>query len=230
MPEKKIILITGGSDGLGKATATLLAPANQVIILASNENKLKLTAGALGVDYVVADITNYEQVENAVKQVLEKYGQIDTVINCAGVWLQGELETNDAAEIAKTINVNLLGTINIAKAVVPSMKAGYHGLIINICSDAGEEHKATKAVYCASKWGVTGFSKSLRDELKSSGVRVTYVMPGRMSTNFFDKAGIEKDLQGALDPAQTADLLKYLVDLPDRVVVPEVRIEGVSPK
>lgn len=228
---EQVILITGGSDGLGKIMAAQFAgDGHQVIILASNEAKLKLAATSLGVDYVAADIGNYEQVQAAVDQVQKKYGRIDVLINNAGVWVEGTIDECEVNKIRQAIEVNLLGLINVSKAVVPSMRENNFGLIVNINSDAGEEYKSGKTVYCASKWGVTGFTKSLRRELESTGIRVTYVMPGRMRTNFFNKAGVDKDLQGALEPEYLARMVKYIVDLPAGVVVPSVRMESMATK
>ena len=90
---KKIIVITGGSDGLGKSIASLLAKneENRVIILSKNEDKLKKAAIETNSDYVLCDVTNIEDVENAIQEILQKYGRIDVLINNAGVWLAGDL-------------------------------------------------------------------------------------------------------------------------------------------
>ena len=130
----KNIVITGGSDGLGKTLAEELSK-------------------------------DYNLVENVFNKIIKEFGKIDILINNAGLWIQEELDQNDSERINAVVDVNLLGVINCSKAVIPNMKQNKDGLIININSQAGINHKAERVVYNASKWGVTGFSKSLQDEV-----------------------------------------------------------------
>lgn len=188
----KTIVITGGSDGLGKTLTETFSKENNVIIIATNEEKMNLVSKENNCSYKVCDVSNYEKVEKAISEIIEEYKKIDVLINNAGLWIQEELDTNDSDRIKSVIEVNLLGTINVSKAVIPSMKANKDGLIININSQAGINHKAERVVYNASKWGVTGFSKSLQDEVAKYGIRVTDVMPGMMKTEMFSKMNIEK--------------------------------------
>ena len=190
----KTIVITGGSDGLGKTLTETFSKENNVIILATNEEKMKLVAEENNCSYKVCDVSNYEIVEKAINEIIKEYNKIDVLINNAGLWIQEELDTNDSDRIKSVIEVNLLGTINVSKAVIPSMKVNKDGLIININSQAGINHKAERVVYNASKWGVTGFSKSLQDEVAKYGIRVTDVMPGMMKTEMFSRMNIEKNI------------------------------------
>ena len=128
----------------------------------------------------------------SVKAIIEKVGKIDVLINCAGLWIQEELDTNDIDRIEAVVNVNLLGVMNYSKAVIPEMKKNGDGLIIN--SQAGINHKAERVVYNATKWGVTSFTKSLQDELAKYSIRVIDVMPGMMKTDMFKKLNIEKNM------------------------------------
>ena len=155
---KKTIVITGGSDGLGKTLAESLSKENNVIILATNEDKLKLVANDNSCKYKVCDVSDYTEVEKTITEIITENNKIDVLVNNAGLWIQEELDTNDSDRIKSVIEVNLLGTINVSKAVIPSMKENKDGLIININSQAGINHKAERVVYNASKWGVTGFS------------------------------------------------------------------------
>ena len=188
---KKTIIITGGSDGLGKTLTETFSKENNVIILATNEEKMNLVAKENNCFYKVCDVSNYDVVEKAINEIVKEYNKIDVLINNAGLWIQEELDVNNSNRIKSVIEVNLLGTINVSKAVIPSMKANKDGLIININSQAGINHKAERVVYNASKWGVTGFSKSLQDEVAKYGIRVTDVMPGMMKTEMFSKMNIE---------------------------------------
>ena len=220
----KTIVITGGSDGLGKALATDLSKDNKVVILATNEEKLKNTASEIGCEYHVCDVTNFSSVKNIVDSI-EK---IDVLINCAGLWIQGELDKNDAERIESVIKVNLLGVINCSKAVIPGMKNNNNGLIININSQAGINHKAERAVYNATKWGVTGFTKSLQDEVAKYGIRVTDVMPGMMKTDMFKKMNIEKNMENGVDTKEVARLIRFIIETPTDVMIPEVGIKNIN--
>ena len=225
---KKTIVITGGSDGLGKTLAESLSKENNVIILATNEDKLKIVATDNNCLYKVCDVSDYIAVENAINEIVRDYSKIDVLINNAGLWIQEELDTNDYIRIQDVIAVNLLGTINVSKAVIPNMKENKDGLIININSQAGINHKAERVVYNASKWGVTGFSKSLQDEVAKYGIRVTDVMPGMMKTEMFSKMNITKNMTNGLDTKQVARLIQFIIDTPSDVMIPEVGIKNIN--
>lgn len=225
---KKVIVITGGSDGLGKTLTEELSKENEVIILATNEEKMKMVAEENNCTYKVCDVSNYDMVSNAINEIIEQYNRIDVLINNAGLWIQEELDVNDSNRIKSVIEVNLLGTINVSKAVIPSMKENKDGLIININSQAGINHKAERVVYNASKWGVTGFSKSLQDEVAKYGIRVTDVMPGMMKTEMFSKMNITKNMANGLDTKQVARLIQFIIDTPSDVMIPEVGIKNIN--
>ena len=108
----KVIVITGGSDGLGKALASYLSKDNDVIIIATNEEKLSYVANENGCEYKVCDVKDYTLVESTIKDIINKYGKIDVLINNAGLWIQGELDSNDSDRINSVVDVNLLGVIN----------------------------------------------------------------------------------------------------------------------
>ena len=190
---KKVIVITGGSDGLGKTLTSFLSKDNDVIILATNEDKLKGVANENNCEYKVCDVKDYTLIESTIEDIINKFGKIDVLINNAGLWIQEELDYNDNDRIHSVVDVNLLGVINCSKAVIPFMKQNKTGLIININSQAGINHKAERVVYNARKWGVTVFSKLLQDEVAKCGIRVTNVMPGMMKTDMFSKMNIEKN-------------------------------------
>jgi NADP-dependent 3-hydroxy acid dehydrogenase YdfG len=219
----KHILITGGSDGLGKATARkLIAKDYEVTILANDEARTKAAAEELKCKYVVADVADNAQVEKAIQEA----GDIDILINNAGIWIQGALETNNADYIHKVIEVNTLGTIYCTHAVLPGMKQRGKGRIINVISQAGLNAKAERSVYHASKWAITGFTKSMQQELKPAKIAVTGFYPGAMG--LFDKTGNSRDMSRALDPAIAADALVCICDLPDFVDVPELGLQNLE--
>ena len=224
----KNIVITGGSDGLGKALAMSLSKDNNVIILATNEEKLKEVIAQCNCSYKVCDVRDYSIVENVINGIINAFGRIDVLINNAGLWIQEELDVNDSERINSVVDVNLLGVINCAKAVIPIMKKNKDGLIININSQAGINHKAERVVYNATKWGVTGFSKSLQDEVAKYGIRVSNVMPGMMKTDMFKKMNIEKNMSNGVDTKEVARLIKFIIDTPSDVIIPEIGIKNIN--
>jgi NAD(P)-dependent dehydrogenase (short-subunit alcohol dehydrogenase family) len=224
----KHVLITGGSDGLGKVAAKqLLAASFAVTILSHNEEKTKAAAEELGCKYVVADVAKYDQVELAIKQA-EQTAPIDILINNAGIWIQDALEANDPARIKQVMEVNALGTMYCTRAVESAMKARKNGRIINVISGAGLHGKAERAAYGASKFAVRGFTECMQLELKPFNIAVDGFYPGAMDTPLFGKAGNSRDMSRALDPSVAADSLAYLCNLPGGISVPEFGILSLA--
>jgi len=221
---RKTIVITGGSDGLGKAIAAALAPQHRVVILSPNEEKLQKTAAELGCEYQVCDVRDYAQVQKAVDQI----GPIDCLVNNAGLWIQGPLSCDEPARIQEVIDVNTIGTIYMSKAVISGMQQRKSGLIINVISQGGLYAKADRAVYNASKWAITGFTKSLQPELAPYGIAVTGLYPGKMKTDMFKKMGIEKDMKDGIDPAVVAQTVAFIISLDAPACIPELGIKHME--
>ena len=225
---KKVVLVSGGSDGLGKTIAGYLKSDCEVVIISPTKEKLQKVANELNVDYLIGDVGNINSLKNVVKNSVLKYKRIDALINCAGLWLEGELDNNSYEDIRKLVEVNTLGTIYLCKAVIPQMKKQRSGLIINIISQAGIYHKAERTVYNASKWAITGFTKSLQPEVAKYGISVSGIYPGKMKTEMFKKMGIEKDMNDALDPIEVARTVKFLLETDTNVNFPEIGIKNIN--
>ncbi len=224
----KTILISGGSDGLGKAIATKLSPSNQVIILSHNREKLVTVSKEIGCDFVEADVTDALSLGAAIDTVLKKYQKIDVLINNAGIWIQGSLEDNEVKQIQEVINVNTLGTILLTKSVLPSMKAAKGGRIINIISQDGLHAKENRSVYTASKWAITGFTHCLQNDLAGDKIGVTGIYPGLMKTGLFEKQGADRDLSEALDPSEVASVVEYVINLLPNTLIPDIGIKNIN--
>lgn len=220
----KTILITGGSDGLGKAIAAKLSPSNKVIILSPNEEKLRKTASQIGCEYKICDVRDYDQLQAVIAEV----GKVDCLVNNAGLWIQGTLEENAPEYIKEVMDVNALGTINATKAVIPLMKQQKSGLIINIISQAGWYAKAERSVYTASKWAVTGFTKATQAELAPHGICVTGLYPGMLKTEMFAKMGIQKDMSKGLDTDEVAKTVEFILSFKKPTVFMEVGLKNME--
>jgi len=224
----KVIVISGGSDGFGKEIAKRLTSNNKVIILSPNKEKLESAAKEIGCDFEVCDVTNCTSVESAIESVNKKYSKIDCLINNAGVWIEGAIDSNEFENIKKVIDVNVLGVIYMTKAVVSHMKENKKGLIINIISQAGINAKTERSVYTSSKFAITGFTKSLQLELAKFGISVTGIYPGKMNTKLFEKSGNPKDMNDSLDPKEAAKIVDFLLSLDSSTVVPEIGIKSLE--
>jgi short-subunit dehydrogenase len=223
MKPSKTILITGGSDGLGKAIASRLTVNNKVIILSPHEDKLRQAAEELGCEYKVCDVRDYAQIEKTVQEI----GTIDCLVNNAGLWIEGPLDENNPQQIHEILEVNTLGTINMTKAVTPTMKQQKSGRIINVISQAGLHAKPERSIYTASKWAITGFTKSIQAELAPFGVGVTGLYPGKLRTDLFSKAGVEKNMDDALDTDEVAKAVEFILGLESTTLLPEVGIKNL---
>ncbi|HSW74593.1 MAG TPA: SDR family oxidoreductase [Candidatus Saccharimonadales bacterium] len=220
----KTIIITGGSDGLGKALVEKLAPSNEVIILARNEATMRAIAKETGCRYYVCDVRDAKQVTSTFGKISEEHGKIDVLINSAGVIVNAELVDIPDETIENVITTNTLGTIYAAKAALIRMKQQKQGLIVNVVSTAGITAKATRSIYNASKWAITGFTKALQEEAAEYNVRVTGFYPGTIRTNLFAKAGLP--LSGkALTTEQAVKAIEFVLSCDDNMLVPEIGIK-----
>jgi len=213
MTNKKIILITGGSRGLGKAIANELKNTYEVIITSENESELKQTASELNVDSRVCDVTNYKQIEETINYIISKYGKLDVLVNNAGIWIQGPLETNEADYIKKVFEVNTLGVIYMTKAVLPLMKNNHSGTILIVNSVSGLTTKPERTIYDSSKWALTSFAECLRQEVSKDNIKVLSLHPSLMNTALFEKAGKLRDVHKAIDPKEAAKVVSYMLSV-----------------
>lgn len=189
----KVALITGSSRGIGKQIAIKLAKNgyNIVVNYVNKNEEVEKTIEELkqfGVEVLEAqgDISNYEQSEKIVNLVIEKFGQIDVLVNNAGITKDMLIMRMKKEDFTKVIDVNLVGTFNITKNVIPHMMKKRTGRIINISSVVGISGNAGQCNYAASKAGIIGFTKSLAKELASRNILVNAVAPGFIETNMTD--------------------------------------------
>ena len=225
---KKTIIITGGSDGLGKAIAKRLNENNNVIIISNNKESLIKTSEEINCEYYVCNVTDYKQIDNTIKSIVEKYNKIDILINNAGVWLAGDLTETDYKRISNCIDVNTKGPIYMTKAVLPNMYDNKDGLIINVCSQASFDSDDFSTVYNASKWAMRGFNRSIQKDVSKKGVKVTGFYPGFMQTDIFKKAGNDYDTSTGLEVEKVAKAIEFIVNCDDDVIIPEFGIKDIE--
>ena len=223
----QVVVITGASDGLGKALALRLVKEKvRLALLARSEDKLKQLRNeiiSLGgqAEYVVCDITKVENIQSAVAQVKEKFGTIDILINNAGIWTAGTLEQHTIEKIKDLFTTNTLGTIFTTKEILPIMKEQKSGQILNVISIAGiEEVDSYGLVYVATKHALQGFTDTLKLELQGTGIKVIGFYPGGMATNIFKAAGITSvDSNLMMKVEDIAEILTFVLKQPKDVVI-----------
>lgn len=177
----RVVVVTGGTSGIGKAiTRVLIAKGAFVISLSRRGEELKSKS------YVAlkVNVTKKREVDAAVVKIIGKYGKIDVLINCAGIFSFREFEMITEREYDKVMDTNVKGMFLLSEAVVPHMKKGKKGLIINIGSKISHNTNVApkKVLYAVSKYAVEGFSLALGRELQKSGIRVTCLMLGTVNT------------------------------------------------
>ena len=194
--DRHVAVITGASSGIGRATAQLFAGRGACVVLAARGlPALEATAAeveAAGGQALVVqtDVTQVEQVQALAVAALERFGRIDTWVNGASVATYGDLIDVPTADIAQTVQINLMGQVHGLKAALTVMRAQGRGTVIAISSGLGARAVPLQAPYCASKRAVIALMESVRmeEERAKSGVRLTTVLPSSVNTPLFDHA------------------------------------------
>lgn len=230
-------LVTGGSSGLGRATALALAAAGaDVAVLARGSAELEQTAEmvrACGVraSAAVVDLADAEEIERAVGQVRADLGPVWLLVNAAGTDVPGPVTELDVAGWDRVLDVNLRASLLLAKAVWPDMRGQGGGTIVNVSSVAGRRGWANASAYCAAKFGLTGLTQALAAEGKTHRIRACVLYPGAMDTSWGvwspeeRQDGAEPTVPAeALAPDQVARLITWIATAPPDIVLNEVTV------
>jgi len=189
--ERKVVLITGASSGIGKACAEHLARRGYRVFGAQRQ-ALATETGASAVEMIYMDVDDEGSVNQAIRTLLEKAGRLDVVINNAGFALMGAVEDTSIEEAKAQMETNFFGVLRVCRAVLPVMRKQGSGYLINISSLAGVLGLPFSGLYSASKFALEGMSESLRLELRRFGVRVVLVEPGDFRTQLPAKRRIAR--------------------------------------
>ncbi len=177
---QKVVLITGASSGIGKSIGEFLT-LKGFKVFGTSRNPEKYNNSKF--ELLALDVRNPETIQNAVQYIIKDSGQLDVVINNAGVGITGPLEEIPMAEIKNNFETNFFGPIEVMKAVLPQMRSQKSGLIINITSIAGYMGLPFRSIYSASKGALELITESISMEIKSFGINVCNVAPGDFATN-----------------------------------------------
>jgi 3-oxoacyl-[acyl-carrier protein] reductase len=231
--DQLIAIVTGSSRGIGFAIAKAFASRGmQVVLTARKEDELRKAAAALGsganVHTVAADIRKPGDADRMVKDAVQHFGGVDVLVNNAGIGRFANVADFSIDEWQQVLETNLSGLFYCCRAAIPEMKRRGGGYIVNISSLAGKNPFAGGAAYCASKSAVNAFSEALMQEVRYDNIRVSYVLPGSVSTGFGDR-GLGGEADWKIAPEEVAEVVVDLVTLNQRSLASRVELRPSRP-
>ncbi|TSC91985.1 MAG: 3-oxoacyl-[acyl-carrier protein] reductase [Parcubacteria group bacterium Licking1014_17] len=210
---------------MGKITAELAIKAGAQVILSDfSVDQLNETAAKIGATPVAADVSKEQDIINLASAAVGKFDRIDVWINNAGIWMpHTPAEEMDLNKVRKMFDVNIFGTIYGSISAIKQMKHQGSGVIVNIISASALEGRPLSSGYCASKFAVSGFTKSIREELRQSGIKVIGIYPDKMKTGLFNE-NKPADYDSYLSPEYVAN--RIVVNLQNKVQMEELVVKS----
>lgn len=233
----KVAVITGASSGIGEATARALVTAGyRVALLARRTDRINELAAELGNNALAieADVTDRDSILTAAEHVRAELGGADILINNAGLMLLGPFSSEQRDDYRRMVETNLLGAITTTEVFLDQLREG-GGDLINISSVAGRTARPTNGVYAATKWGINGWSESLRQELQPE-IRVTLIEPGAVATELTSHITHESTREAteafvkelAIRPEDIAEVILFAVSRPRRMTLNEILVRPTA--
>ncbi|HEY0545242.1 MAG TPA: SDR family oxidoreductase [Pyrinomonadaceae bacterium] len=231
----KSAIVTGGTKGIGRGIAEALAREGaNVCISARHAEEIERAVSEMGglgegaVAGAVCDVRDYDEVKALIAHTVAEFGGVDILVNNAGIGIFGKVEDLTPEDFRAVLETNLCGVFYCCHEAIPEMKRRGGGYIINISSLAGTNAHPQMAAYNASKFGLNGFSEALMQEVRQDGIKVSYIMPGSVNTEFGgDEPGAEKSWQ--LQPADIARVVLDLLHHDERSLPSRVEIRPSRP-
>jgi NAD(P)-dependent dehydrogenase (short-subunit alcohol dehydrogenase family) len=213
-----VAIVTGGSKGIGLGIArAFVARGMQVVISARNERELAKAVDELGrgdlVAAVAADVQRAEDADRLIKETVARFGGLDVLVNNAGLGTFARVADMSIEAWRQVIDTNLSGVFYCCHAAIPELRRRGGGYIVNISSLAGKNSFVGGAAYCASKAGLNAFSEALMQELRYDNIRVSYVMPGSVATDFGVVDGNDRNSPNDSWKLTADDVARVVVDL-----------------
>jgi len=226
----KVALVTGGNRGIGRGIAEALrAEGAQVVITARGSAAAEAAAAEIGAGTLglACDVRGYEAVERLFREIEKQVGGVDVLVNNAGIGLFAPVADTDPEDWRAVIETNLNGVFYCCHQAIPQMKKRGGGYIFNISSLAGKNPFANGAAYNASKFGLNGFSEALMMEVRYDGIRVSYLMPGSVATEFGRGSSAKEGW--ALQPEDVAAVVIDLLRSPAHALYSRVEMRPSRP-
>lgn len=226
-----VALVTGGSEGIGRAIAeALVREGAAVTITGRREDVLHATAGEIGADAVVGDVGNEADAVRTVATVVQKHGRLDILVNNAGYGFFKPLVETTLEELEALYRTNVFGAFLMAREAARQFVLQGGGELVNIASTSALRGSAGRTAYGSSKFALRGMSECWRDELRRHDVRVTVVHPSEVMTDFAAKAGSPREPSDKkLRPKEIADAIVGALKVDGRGFVPELAVFATNP-
>jgi short-subunit dehydrogenase len=231
----KVVVVVGATGGIGSALVPKLAESGaKLVLVARDADKLDELVRNLEDDYeaeaiaIPTDITQYAQVELMVQKAIAEFGQIDVLVNAAGAGVMKQFLRIEPQDLDQMIDLNLKGSFYTSQAVANVMKDRKIGHICNVIGILGKHPMAMAAAYCASKFGVVGFSKSMADELRRFGIKVTLFYFGGIDSPFWDNVSLKVDRSKMLTTETAANAIMFALSADPQAVPMEINIQPES--
>lgn len=231
---KKLVAITGASSGIGKEIAKKLSENGHPVLLLSRRLDKMEELNLPNSLCKAVDVTDLNKMKEAIKEAEDKFGKVDCLVNCAGIMLLGEPNTQSYEEWSNMIDVNIKGILTGTNIVLDDMVKRNEGTIINISSIAGRKTFDNHAVYCGTKFAVHAITENMRKEVASSNVRVITIAPGVVETPLLSHTTDEdikenynewkKTIESGLDPKKIASCVEFAYNQPQDVCIREIVI------
>ncbi len=235
--ENRVVMVTGGGQGIGAATATLFGEQGANVVVTDVVEEREAVGEAVedaGGSALVRelDVTDYEQAQSVVKDTVDEFGRVDVLVNNAGIFPTAGVDEMTPEDWQRVIDINLTGTFNCTKAVLPVMRDQEYGRIVNISSASGGKigWSGELSHYAASKGGVVGFTRSAAIDLGPDGITMNAIVPGMIDTGAAEEVSTDEEIQGAVnmtpvgrqgDPDELAAAIAYLASEPAAFVTGE---------
>ncbi len=225
------IFITGGSSGIGKAIASLLAEAGaKIAITGRDPDKLKNVADELGAVSIDLDQSRYEEIPEKLQTAVKELGGLDVLINNAGTGVFAPMGELTAEQFERVFSVNVFGLALLTQAAVKMFKEQDYGHIVNIASTAATKGFPTGSIYCASKFALRGMTQCWQTELRKHNIRVMLINPSEVPTAFGREDRIERpEVERKLTPVEIAHAIKSALEMDDRGFIPELSVWATNP-
>jgi len=227
----KKMLITGGSSGIGKATAKMLIQHGAIVsITGRDKEKLENVASEINAIPIHLDVSKYNSIAVKVLDAFHSMKGIDVLINNAGIGEFARLEDVKINQFEKIFSTNVFGLTMLTQEVVKFFKTQQHGSIINIGSSAATAGFPSGSVYCASKFALRGLTECWRHELRRENIRVMLINPSEVTTAFNNKKRLERENEPKkLTPDEIAHAIVSAIRMDDRGFIPELNIWATNP-
>jgi len=237
----KTIIITGASQGLGKTLAFKASKLGARVLLVARtqhflkEIKQQIIKNHGQAEYFICDIRNLSEVKKTIKEILNRYKNVDVLINNAGVWTDDNLEKTNPNLRKIALETNVLGNIQFTKELLPHFQNKNKGYIFNVISTSGlgdvqAGNNSLWQTYGATKWAMTGFTKALKDFLKGSKIKITGFFPGGFDSNLYENVGKENphNQPWMMKTEDVADIIIFALTRPDDVLMERIVVTKIQ--